>query len=281
MSWFFLIILSTIIVSFANILQKVLMRDDKSDPIAYSIIFAFMLGGINLIVALVYGFRFPSFGIHSLFLLGAAILWGLGTICFFKALQLLESSEVTILGSVRSLITIAASLLFLNETFNQKKLLGTILVLLSIFIVTNLKHGMKFNKGIYYTLGMVCFYGLAVVFDVVNLRYADPLSYLAITNILIGIILLLIFPKTIRKLTFLADKSFWKKMLPVSVFSSGQAIAYYFALAKGPASQIAPIGQSQVIITILLAVVILKERDNLLRKTIAAVTVTVGVILLR
>lgn len=281
MSWFFLILLSVLIVSFANILQKSLMKDDKSDPISYSIIFAFLLGLINLIVALISGFHFPSLNTTLIFFPIAAILWGVGTIFYFKALQLLESSEVTILASVRSVITIAASLLFLKESFNLQKLFGTVIVLLSIFIVTNLKHGIKFNKGIFYTFGMVLCYGLAVVFDVLNLRSTDPLSYLALVNILIGIILLLIFPKAIRQLKVLVNKNFLKKMLPLSVFSAAQAIAYYFALAKGPASQIAPIGQAQVIITILLAVVILKERDNLIRKIIAAILVMIGVILLR
>lgn len=91
----------------------------------------------------------------------------------------------------------------------------------------------------------------------------------------------MIFPKAILKMEVLKSKSFLKKMLTLGVFTSAQAIAYYFALAKGPASQIAPIGQSQVIITILLAVIILKERDNLLRKMVAAILVTIGVLLLR
>lgn len=70
-------------------------------------------------------------------------------------------------------------------------------------------------------------------------------------------------------------------MVPMSFFTAGQAIAYYFALAKGPASQIAPIGQSQVILTIILAAIILKEKDNLLRKILAGILVTIGVILLK
>lgn len=63
---------------------------------------------------------------------------------------------------------------------------------------------------------MVLFYGLAVVIDVVNLRATDPLSYLALVNILIGIILLLLFPKAIKQLKIVSDKNFLKKMLPLS-----------------------------------------------------------------
>ncbi len=281
MSWFTLLIISVLVVSFANILQKSLMKNDKSDPISYAIFFAFLLGVCNLIVALFYGLHIPSFSMSLVSLPIAALLWGFGTIFYFKSLQLLESSEVIILSSSRSLITIIASLVFLGEVFNGQKLLGTIIILVSIFIVANIKKGFKFNKGLYYIFGMSLCYGMAIIFDVLNLRNFEPISYLAIVNFMIAIILLLIFPKSLLKWKGFVKPNFLKKMLPLGVLSTTQAILYYFALAKGPASQIAPISQTQVIITILLAVIILKERDNLLRKITAALLVMIGVFLLR
>ena len=281
MNWFWLLIISVFVVSFANILQKSLMKNDKSDPISYSIFFAFLLGVCNLVVALIYGFHIPALNISFIFLPMSALLWGVGTIFYFKSLQILESSEVVILSSGRSLITITASLLFLGEVFNVQKLLGTAIILISIFMVANIKKGFKFNRGLYYLLGMVLCFGMAVIFDVVNLRNFEPLSYLAIANFLIVIILLIIFPKSLKNWKGFAKPDFLKKMLPLGILSTSQAILYYFALAKGPASQIAPISQAQVIVTLLLAVILLKERDHLVKKALAAVLVTIGVILLR
>lgn len=281
MSWFFLTLLSVFIVSIANILQRVLMKGDKSDPFSYAIVFHFLLGIVNLLFAVLNGFHLPPLDGSLVLFIVAAALWGIGTVFVFKALQLLESSEVTILTSVRALVTITASILFLHETFNWQKALGTLIILASVFFVTNLKRGMTFNKGVLYSMAMAFFYGLAVVVDVFNLKNYDPISYLAVANFFIGTILLLFYPKIFRQWKGFVKPTFLKKMLPLGIFSSIQAIAYYYALTKGPSSQIAPINQAQVIVTVLLAAILLKERDHLFRKLIAAALVTVGVILLK
>jgi len=60
MTWLILILLSVFINSIANILQKVLMRSDKSDPISYAILFQFTFGSFNLIYGLIHGLRYPG-----------------------------------------------------------------------------------------------------------------------------------------------------------------------------------------------------------------------------
>ncbi len=281
MNWFSLTLLSVFIVSIANILQRILMKDDKSNPYSYAIIFHLLLGVINLVFAMIHGFQPLPLNANLIGFMLAVVLWGIGTIFLFKALQLLESSEVTILTSIRALVTIVASMLFLHESFNGQKVLGTIIILASIFLVTNFKKGAKFfNKGVVYSLAMAFFYGLAVVVDVFNLKNYEPISYIAIGNFMIGFILLLIYPKALKQWRDFVKPEFLKKMMPLGILSSVQGIAYVFALTKGPASQIAPISQAQVIVTVLLAVIVLKERTNLFRKIIAAFLVMFGVILL-
>lgn len=257
------------------------MKDDKSDPVAYSIVTTLLSGVISLAVAIFIGFQLPPLDINLIFYLVVSVLWGLGIILYFKAFQLLESSEVVILGSFRSLITIAVSIVFLSAAFTGQMLLGTILILGSIFLITNLKEGLKFNKGVLYAFAMAFFCGLAVVFDSVNLKNIDPISYLAIINFLIGILILLAFPKKIKQIKIFKDRTFLKKILLLCVFNTAQAVAYYFALSIGPAAQIAPIGQSQIIITIILGALILRERDHLARKIIAGILVMIGVLLLK
>lgn len=281
MDWLLLTLASVFIVSLANILQRVLMRDDKSNPYSYAFIFHILLGILNLVFALIHGFQLPPLDGSFIYFIIAAVLWGGGTVFLFKALQLLESSEVTILGSFRALITIVASIIFLRETFNLQKVLGTIIILASIFLVSNLKKGIKFNKGIIYVFVMAVMYGSAVVFDAFIVKQYDPISYLAVANLLIGSMILMFYPKALGQWSYFIKPNFLKKMLPLVFLSSAQAIAFYMALSiGGNASQIGPINQAQVIITVLLAVVFLKEKDHLLRKLIAGVLVTFGVVLL-
>ncbi|MFZ1721385.1 MAG: EamA family transporter, partial [Microgenomates group bacterium] len=134
MNWLILTLISVVIISLANIIQKILMREDDSDPITYAIAFHFLVGLMVLLVALPFGYQLPNINQNYIFFLLSALSWGLGTVLFYKALQLLESSEVTIIISSRVLITIAASLVFLNESFSAQKIVGTLLILSSVFL---------------------------------------------------------------------------------------------------------------------------------------------------
>jgi len=282
MNWLTLTLASVIISSFANILQKVLMRNNKSDPTSYATMFHIVIGIFFTAIAFLTGFTLPPFNQNLIFFIIAAILWGLGTVFLFNALKVLESSEVTILSSFRSIVTIAVSVLFLGDLFNLQKIIGTVAVLSSAIVVSNMKRGLKFNKGVFFSLGMAVSYGLAVFFDALILKtYQEPLSYLAVGNILIAIFLLLLRPKTFKEMGMLTNSAFLKKIIPLGVFSTVQATSYYYALASGPSSQIAAINQSGVIFTVLFAYIFLKERDLVSRKVVAAAMVLVGISLLR
>jgi drug/metabolite transporter (DMT)-like permease len=210
------------------------MSGDKSNPFSYAIIFHFLIAILNLVFALIHGFKMPLLNDNLPFFLLAGALWGGTTILLFKALQLLESSEVTILISVRVLITIIASITFLQESFNLQKLFGTIIILTSILLVTNLKQGIRFNKGVMYAFGVALFSGLAIVVDSFNLRSYEAVSYNTTMNFLIGFILLAIYPKALLQWKHFIQRKFLKKMLPLGLFSSIHGIAPWHWLMVMP-----------------------------------------------
>jgi transporter family protein len=282
MSWLFFTLLSVFTVSIANILQRVLMKDDKSNPRAYAVFFHFFIAILMFLFALWHGYKLPVFSINLLFFLLAGLLWGIGTVFVFKSLQLMESSEFTIISSVRSVVTIAASILFLHEPFSLQKVAGTVLILASIFFVTNVKKEFQLGKGIWYALGVVICYGFALVVDALNVKHYDAISYSATINFIIGFILLFLYPVAIKQWKHFVSTEFLKKMLPLGIFFSIQAVAYYLALASGGnASQIGPINQAQVILTVIMAAIFLHERGNLWKKVMAAFLVSTGVLLLK
>lgn len=257
------------------------MRDDKSDPVVYTIIFAFFLSIAFGLVSLFFGFKFPAIDWSLLIFVFAALLWGLGTIFLFKAYKALEASEVTILTSVRVVVTILISVLFLKEIFGFEKILGTIIILASVMFVANLKKGFRFSKGTTYAFLVALFYGAAVTLDAIILKTYDVVSYLPVANFLIFIILLLIYPKSVKKWRVATDRGFLKKMLPLVFFCCIQAYAYYFAIQRAQVSQVSTISLTQVVVTVLLAAVLLGEKDNLVKKLIASVLVFIGVLLVR
>lgn len=282
MDWLLLTLVSILVVSIANILQRILMRDDNSNPYSYAIVFQLLIAILNLPIVILYGFQPPAFNLNLLFFGVAALFWAVTAVFLFKALKLLEASEVTILSSVRVIITIVASVVFLREAFSYLNILGTILILISIFLVTNFKRGIKFNKGVVYTLLMALFSGLAIVADGFNVRTYNAISYNTIVSFLIVFILLIFYPKALKQWKQFVQPNFLKKMLPLGIFSTVQGLAYLVALSYGGnTSQVGTIRQASVIVTVILAVVFLNEKDNLIRKLMAAILVTGGVILLR
>ena len=94
MSWLFLTVLSVFVVSIANVLQRVLMKGDKSNPYSYAIVFHFLLGILNFICILFLGIHVSLFSGNIVMLLFASALWGATIVFLFKALQLVDVSEV-------------------------------------------------------------------------------------------------------------------------------------------------------------------------------------------
>ncbi len=279
--WLILTLLSVLVASVATILQKVLMKGEKSDPYSYAVVFHILMGLVALTFGLVSGTDFSLFQGNIWMLFLAAALWGTCQVFLFKALQLAEASEVTIVSGVRVIVTILASVIFLNEVFTGWNVFGTVLILISTVLIANRKKGLKFDKGLLYTLAMAFFGGLAIVADSANVQQYEVLAYSAFSNILAGLFILAVYPKTVTQWKTFVNLNFLAKILPVTVFSVLQGMLYLFAFTYGEhTAEIGTIRQASVIVTVLLAVLFLGERDNLWKKCIAAMLVTLGVFFL-
>lgn len=281
MTWLYYIILSIFAGSIANLLNKILMKDNKSDPMLSSILFQFLLAFFFFLLSLIKGFVMPPIFIYPLNFILNGFLYGLGTFFIFKALKYIEVSESSIIYSFGSIITVISSIFFLKESFNFSKSLGLLLILISIIAVSKPKK-FKINKGVWYALGTAVLYGLAITNDAFLIKHSDTFSYLSVISFLPGVVLLLISPKSIKKIDYYFNLKNLLKLLIFSIFYTIASIGFYLALVKGgQTSQVATISKSQIILTILLAAVFLRERDRLFIKIIYGILVVGGVILLR
>jgi len=265
----------------ASLLQKVLMKDDKSDPHAYSIAFQLLGSAIVATFALSHGFVMPPISAYPINFLLLAVLYGCGTLCLFNAYKHLEASEVTIVTSVRAVVTIVSAVVILGEVFSLQKGLGTVLILASVFIISERVGKIKLNKGMLYAFGMAVFFGLAITNDTYLLKHVDLYSYVTIGFLLPGLFLAVVKPKKLLELKpFLKARTFGK-MFVFTSFYAASALCFYQAINNGAnASQATPVLQSTVIVTVILAAIFLKERDKILKKILCAILVTIGVVLL-
>lgn len=284
MGWQIFLAISIITYSISVLLQKILLKNDESDPIAYSIVFQFLTGTIIGIYALTRSFTTPHLVplIPNLFLM--VILYAASNIFIFRALKIVDASEFTIVFASRALWIIIGAIIFLKESFSLQKTLGTFLIILSIILVSYKGKKISINKGFIFSILAAAFFGLVFINDafIINNFNFNVLSYLTIIFIIPSLAIWVIYPKSIMKMKPLFKKQTLPKLILLSILYAISAITFFSAYKVGKnASQIAPLNQTTIIVTVILSIIFLKERSNLLRKLLGAVISFIGVILLK
>jgi len=257
------------------------MKADDSDPIVSSIIFQLTLGILSGAFAFVVGFNLPPNELLFPHFLISALFYGFGTLAFFKAMKTIGASEKVIITGLGSFVVIMASMIFLKESLTNIQVIGALLILVAVLVVEFRKSKLIFCKGMRFALLGTTLYGLAVVNDSFILKSYDAISYMPVISLLPGIILLMLYPESVKKLvgTFKRiDKNLW---IYSSIYTI-QGVAYYSAIESGGlVSQINTLFKTEIILTVLLAAIFLRERSNLVKKTIGALLATIGVLLIR
>lgn len=281
MTWFLFALISICAMAVANIYQKMAMKEEESDPLAASIFFQFVLAGITGIFAWFYGFQAPPFAQFPLNFAISAVFYAAGTLLIFKAIKDIEASELAILTAFSAIVTISGAMIFLGESFSWRQGVGTALILLAIILVQK-KTGLSGRRGMWLALLGESFYAVAVVSDTHILKTYDAVSYTPVMSLLPGIILLALNPQVVGKFKQYAKISYIKNLFLFSLFYGIQAVCYYAALNLGAnASQMAPLFRAEIILTVILAVIFLQEKENMPTKILGAIIAAVGVILIR
>jgi len=282
MPWQLLVGLSILLYSINGLFHRVLMKDELSNPYAQTVVFNALVGIFAFVVLLFRG------GIHSFFSFDQLVLFfpmvcitTVATLCAFKGIKLIEVSEYTILLTTSRLWLIGGALLFLHEAFSTQKLIGGIAILLGVSIAQWRKQRFVFNKGALYVLIAAFLYASSEIISFYILRSFDAISLVVYTCLLTTIALVVIRPGTIKKLSFYFQPKRAGNIIVVSINDTIATLFMYLAYQVGRnALQIGPLMATQTIVTVLLALVILREKDNMFQKVIGAVTVVIGTIIL-
>jgi len=282
MGWQLLVGISVLTYSISVLLQKILLKNEKNDPIAFSIVFQLITGIFVLLYSLYNGFSTPDLVPLSLNIILMVVLYGSGNVFIFKSLKLVEAPEFTILFGSRTIWTIIAAILTLNEVFTLQQGFGTVLILTSIVLVSWKSNTFKFGKGaLYSTLAAVCF-GLAFANDAFIVRNFDVPSYLAIAFILPALLVWAVNPQATKKMAIFLNKKMLIKLGLLAILYATSAITIFLAYQVGRnATQIAPLNQTATILTVILAMIFLKERKYLPQKLIGVILSFLGILLLK
>jgi drug/metabolite transporter (DMT)-like permease len=282
MSWQVYIVISIFLLSCNGLFHRSLLKDDNSSPQAQTIIFLGIGGVIAIIIAIVRGglnLHFPIFLIWNFLLL--AVMLTPAYLLKYKAFQLIGASEVVMFSVTARLWTVAGAFFVLHEVITLKMVVGAVIILAGVMITRYEQRKFTINKGVLLVLSSAFLFGIGEINGYFILRNYDSNNFLIYSELLPVIALLLIQPKSIKKVGYYFRKDRAIKLLLLCFCDALGNLALYQAYKVGNnAAVIGPLRAMSVIVTVILATVILKERNNVKNKFIGAAVSVAGVILL-
>ena len=193
----------------------------------------------------------------------------------------IEASTFNIIQQLSTVFMIFAGLLFLKEEFILSKFIGAILIIFSNTLIFYKKETQKIDK--YVCLGIISniFYAIALFLDV-NISNEFNLPFYVFVTLGVPSILIFIFERIkiseLKKEILDGNK---KAIFITAISWSFSIIAQLRAYQLGDVSIVAPLCALTVILNVILGYFTLKERDNIIKKIVAALLIILGIVLIK
>lgn len=278
--WIYLALGTAFLFAINSILGRVLATR-SANPRAFALIYN-TIGGIFVLSFFIFDHS-KFYGINwqiLLLLLLDICVYGIFNRFEFYARRNIDASTYSVLSRLTPVITFVLSILFLKETLNFNKILALIVIILGNILAVITKKGIKFSSGMKYAALTIISLGVAMTIDK-KISGNFPLPLYAFLAYLPPNIFLYYFPK----LKFSDIKSEFKLAGYKVFLLAGINVCGYFMLIKsyayGEVSNIVLLISTSTIITVFLGIFLLKEKDRLWQKILAALLVTAGVLLLK
>ncbi len=282
MPWQIYLSISILLISCNSLLHRSLLKDEGSSPQAQTIVFL-GLGGIIAIVIALFQHKLNLFFSPILmwnFLLLVVLLTP-AYLLKYRAFQLIGASEVVMFAVTGRLWNVVGAYLFLHEALTLKIVLGAILILIGVMLTRFEKKTFTINKGILFVLASAVFFGFSDINDYFILQKFDSTNYLIYSYLLPVFTLLLLQPRSLKKIRYYFRKDRASKIILLSLFDTLGMLFLYLAYQTGKnIAVIGPLRSTSIIVTVALAILFLKERNNITNKLIGSLVAAAGVILL-
>lgn len=281
MTWQLLTAISVVFLSFSIILQRILVHKDKVDPVAYTILFQGLVGGLLLVAALFRGFSLPNIGAVIVPAAASLFLFAAGHIFYAKTLQKVEASIFSVLFATSSIWMMVLGMVLFHEQLTVLQVIGSVLIFSSVILVVKDFGNFSFSKGTGLGLLTGLLFGLALTSYSYVGRHTDTLSWGAVSFMGIAIVALLFDTSALKKMKPLLNVGTFSRLIFLGIFYAIGSIALLYAYKIGDFSVVSPLRQSGIMVTVLMALLFLpSERNRIGRKIVAAFVASVGVVLI-
>lgn len=278
--WFLFVLLYIILAVIFTQFYKITTKSSKN-PGALTVILQVLSGIVALLLCPFFKFSFPTDWRIYLFLGIACCFYAISDRINTTVRGGIEASTFSIIKQLSTVFMIIAGLLFFKEKFVLKKIIGAILILLSNVIIFYKKGKQKFNKYILLAILANMAFSIALFLDV-NISEKFNLGFYVAITLIVPALLIILFER-IKISNILSEfKSGNKKSILITGISwSTMIIVQLIAYQLGDVTTVAPLCALTVIGNVIVGYLFLGERDNLLKKVIAAFLVIISVILIK
>ena len=282
LDWYTLAIISSILVSVVGVLQKIALRDQELDTVAFSIYFQFLVGIIALIIS-IENFGNIRWNIEMLlFIILMGLSYAIASVLYYYSLKRIELSQVKLISATRSLWILLFGLIFLAEPITLNKLTGVLLITLGIAVVYWQKKGFKkLEIPQLFVMLYAVITGVAAILDKHLLDYfSNSTTYMIFSYLLPALLTAVFIPDSISKIKPIIKFNKVNLLIIGSAILLNAATYCLFSALKngGQISVAGPIWQSSVIYSVIWGILFLKERQNAIKKISGSILVFIGII---
>ncbi|CAI9393169.1 EamA family transporter [Niallia sp. Sow4_A1] len=218
------------------------------------------------------------------FLVLSGITTGLSWLCYFKAIQIGDVSKVVPIDKSSVILTILFSFVFLGEPVTTAIVIGGTLIAIGTFVlIGKIKKSAETsysNSYIFLALLSAVFAALTAILAKIGIEEVDSNVATFIRTIVIIIFAwgIVFFQRTQTQIKTISRKSYL--FLIISGIATGLSwLCFFAAISIGKVSIVAPIDKFSVVITVILSIIILKEKPTK-NTLIGCVIITIGTIFL-
>lgn len=279
MTWFYLAASSVALFTALNLLQRKLALESKNQR-AMAIVFNVIAACVALVISLFTGtfrnFSLPSSAGAWATLLLATLFYGIFERGRFYAAKLLDASVLTIIINISVVVAFIGSLLVYSEPLTTQKLLGSVLIFSALLLVAYKRKRTDVSlRGLLIGVVISIFLGLGWILDKRGAQNFGADVY----NVFIWIlpIAIIALPRVaMANIVVEFRQASWK----VVILAVLNVIGYLFqlkALEIAEATRVIPIVQTSIMLTVLLGILVLKEREHIPQKLVAGLLAFLGV----
>ena len=211
---------------------------------------------------------------------------GFGNVLFFRGLATLEASITQIVYSSVLIWGAILSVIFLNSTFAVIQLVGIVLLFAAIVLVQHKKKGVgRINRGVALILASALMFS---IFQVTSAKLATSLtaaSYLLFAYAGSAIVVATVYYPNLKKDVQKVSGNVLS-FTRITLFSAITSFMYflfsYFAYKEAPdPGVVVVLLTAQVVLSVVLGIIFLKERQQIPQKLTAAVMALIAGLLIK